>query len=202
MEEDGIQLFAGPARKKQKPASHTQPPDRCSLQAAGTCEAARRRKAGAPAPTQPSPSSLTKLKSKAPKPSKAAEEQEVEALLDEAGLRSRGEASTSTAPSAVSSSHDPSATFKSLGCTDWLCSVCGSLGMLTPTAVQQGCIPAVLAGRDVIGLAQTGSGKTAAFALPILQALARDPFGVFALVLTPTRWVGGVRVGSGGEVGG
>ena len=44
-------------------------------------------------------------------------------------------------------------------------------------------------GRDVIGSAQTGSGKTAAFALPILQALAADPYGVFALVLTPTRSV-------------
>ncbi len=38
-----------------------------------------------------------------------------------------------------------------------------------------------------MGTAHTGSGKTAAFALPILQLLARDPFGVFALVLTPTR---------------
>ena len=41
--------------------------------------------------------------------------------------------------------------------------------------VQQGCIPAVLEGRDVIGTAHTGSGKTAAFALPILQKLAADP---------------------------
>ena len=45
----------------------------------------------------------------------------------------------------------------------------------------------VLGGRDVIGTAQTGSGKTAAFALPILQQLAEDPYGVFALTLTPTR---------------
>jgi len=44
-------------------------------------------------------------------------------------------------------------------------------------------------GKDVIGSAKTGSGKTAAFALPILQKLAEDPFGVFALVLTPTRLV-------------
>ena len=78
-------------------------------------------------------------------------------------------------------------TFKTLGLTDWLCSVCQSLGMSQPTQVQQGCIPAILRGKDVIGLAQTGSGKTAAFALPILQTLAKDPFGVFALVLTPTR---------------
>jgi ATP-dependent RNA helicase DDX49/DBP8 len=42
-------------------------------------------------------------------------------------------------------------------------------------------------GRDVIGGAKTGSGKTAAFALPILQKLAEDPYGVYALVLTPTR---------------
>lgn len=59
--------------------------------------------------------------------------------------------------------------------------------MLRPTPVQCACIPAVLAGRDCIGVAQTGSGKTAAFALPVLQRLACDPFGVFCLVLTPTR---------------
>ncbi|KAG2501639.1 hypothetical protein HYH03_000143 [Edaphochlamys debaryana] len=91
--------------------------------------------------------------------------------------RSGGVASTSDAP----------ADFKGLGLSEWLCGVCKSLGMSAPTEVQRGCIPAILAGRDVIGLAQTGSGKTAAFALPILQALAKDPYGVFALVLTPTR---------------
>jgi ATP-dependent RNA helicase DDX49/DBP8 len=80
-------------------------------------------------------------------------------------------------------------TFKSLGVTDWLCSVCSSLGIVNPTQVQAGCIPAILSGKDVIGTAQTGSGKTAAFALPILQTLAQDPYGVYALVLTPTRWV-------------
>lgn len=77
--------------------------------------------------------------------------------------------------------------FRDLGVSEWLELVCSSLGMKQPTQVQQGCIPAVLAGRDVIGTAHTGSGKTAAFALPILQKLAADPFGVFALVLTPTR---------------
>ncbi|TXG71337.1 hypothetical protein EZV62_006272 [Acer yangbiense] len=44
----------------------------------------------------------------------------------------------------------------------------------------------ILEGRDVLGLTQTGSGKTAAFALPILQRLAEDPYGVLALVVTPT----------------
>ncbi|KAF2317688.1 hypothetical protein GH714_039576 [Hevea brasiliensis] len=61
------------------------------------------------------------------------------------------------------------------------------LGMKRPTPVQAHCIPKILAGRDVLGLAQTGSGKTAAFALPILHRLAEDPYGIFALVVTPTR---------------
>lgn len=66
-------------------------------------------------------------------------------------------------------------------------SVVSSLGMAIPTPVQRGCIPAVLAGRDVVGVAATGSGKTAAFALPLLQRWAADPYGVHTLVLTPTR---------------
>ena len=47
----------------------------------------------------------------------------------------------------------------------------------------------LLPGADCIGSAQTGSGKTVAFAIPILQALSRDPYGLFALILTPTRCV-------------
>ena len=43
-------------------------------------------------------------------------------------------------------------------------------------------------GRDCIGCAKTGSGKTAAFALPILQKLCEDPYGIFALILSPTRY--------------
>ena len=49
-------------------------------------------------------------------------------------------------------------------------------------------LPFIL-GRDCIGCAKTGSGKTAAFALPILHRLAEDPYGVFALVITPTRYI-------------
>lgn len=98
--------------------------------------------------------------------------------------RALGEASTS---GGTAEEAGEGATFKDLGLSDWLCGVLASLGIDAPTPVQRGCIPAVLAGRDVIGTAQTGSGKTAAFALPILQQLAKDPYGVFALVLTPTR---------------
>ncbi|CAG0890348.1 unnamed protein product [Darwinula stevensoni] len=56
-----------------------------------------------------------------------------------------------------------------------------------PTPVQANCIPPILEGKDCIGCAKTGSGKTLAFALPILQNLSNDPYGIFALVLTPTR---------------
>jgi len=78
--------------------------------------------------------------------------------------------------------------FEQLGVSSWLCSVLRTLGITRPTPVQAACVPAVLCGRDAVGLAQTGSGKTACFALPVLQALAREgPYGVFCLVLTPTR---------------
>jgi len=57
----------------------------------------------------------------------------------------------------------------------------------TPTPVQHHCIPKILDGEDIIACAKTGSGKTAAFALPIIQKLSEDPYGIYALVLTPTR---------------
>ena len=53
--------------------------------------------------------------------------------------------------------------------------------------MQTSCIPPILAGRDCVGVAKTGSGKTLAFTLPILQTLSDDPYGIYALVLTPTR---------------
>ncbi len=63
-----------------------------------------------------------------------------------------------------------------------------SAGFTTPTPIQQQAIPLVLEGQDIIGVAQTGTGKTAAFMLPILQRLTRGPQGhVRALVLAPTR---------------
>ncbi len=77
--------------------------------------------------------------------------------------------------------------FADLGLTPALLAAVAGVGYETPTAIQARTIPALLAGRDVIGQAQTGTGKTAAFALPILQALDLGLAHVQALVLTPTR---------------
>ncbi|XP_055876453.1 probable ATP-dependent RNA helicase DDX47 [Biomphalaria glabrata] len=78
-------------------------------------------------------------------------------------------------------------TFKDLGVVDVLVEACERLKWSKPTKIQKEAIPLALEGKDVIGLAETGSGKTGAFALPILQALLDKPQRLFALVLTPTR---------------
>ena len=77
-----------------------------------------------------------------------------------------------------------------------------ALGYLKPTPIQTQAIPPVLAGHDVIGLAQTGTGKTAAFALPILQRLIKGPRGKLrALVVAPTRELAEQIHDSFGELG-
>ncbi|RAL62269.1 hypothetical protein DID88_004836 [Monilinia fructigena] len=78
-------------------------------------------------------------------------------------------------------------TFAALGVKPWLVGSLGAMAIKRPTGIQKGCIPEILKGRDCIGGSRTGSGKTVAFAVPILQKWAEDPFGIFALVLTPTR---------------
>ncbi|XP_042518867.1 DEAD-box ATP-dependent RNA helicase 36 [Macadamia integrifolia] len=93
-------------------------------------------------------------------------------------------------PKTLEKSTDPESNLCSLsdlGLSEWAINTCKELGIKKPTPVQEHCIPRILAGNDVLGIAQTGSGKTAAFALPILHRLAENPFGVFALVITPTR---------------
>lgn len=77
--------------------------------------------------------------------------------------------------------------FSQLNLNSWLIRQCQVLGIKHPTPVQTNCIPAILAGMNCIGCAKTGSGKTLAFVLPILQRLFEDPYGIFALVITPTR---------------
>ncbi|CAJ0963412.1 unnamed protein product, partial [Mesorhabditis belari] len=78
-------------------------------------------------------------------------------------------------------------TWEQLGLSRWLLDQLKELNLKRPTPVQACCIPKVMEGCDVLGCAKTGTGKTFAFGLPILNELAFDPYGVFALVLTPTR---------------
>jgi ATP-dependent RNA helicase DeaD len=79
------------------------------------------------------------------------------------------------------------ATFAELGLSEPLLDALQHLGYEKPTPIQEEAIPGLLEGRDIIGQAQTGTGKTAAFGLPLLQYIDVDDPEVQALVLTPTR---------------
>ena len=79
-------------------------------------------------------------------------------------------------------------TFAELGLNEQILAGVDALGFTTPTPVQAGAIPHVLEGRDIVASAQTGTGKTAAFALPTLQRIAgKKGRGPHALIVTPTR---------------
>ena len=82
---------------------------------------------------------------------------------------------------------DTRTSFASLGVSPWLVASLAVMAIKRPTSIQASCIPPILSGRDCIGGSKTGSGKTAAFAVPILQKWAEDPVGIFAVILTPTR---------------
>ena len=84
-------------------------------------------------------------------------------------------------------SDDTPVRFADLGLAPEILEALQELGYETPSAIQAGAIPALLDGRDMIGQAQTGTGKTAAFALPMLQRLDMSRKDVQAIVLTPTR---------------
>eukprot|EP00949_MAST-11_sp_MAST-11-sp1_P005333 g5333.t1 len=78
--------------------------------------------------------------------------------------------------------------FADLGLAEVLCEACDALKWKNPSLIQAQAIPPALRGRDIIGLAETGSGKTAAFALPVLHALLLKPrVKPYAVILTPTR---------------
>lgn len=77
--------------------------------------------------------------------------------------------------------------FTKLGVSPTLVRILREISVNDPTEVQRRCIPEILSGHNVIASAKTGSGKTLAFVIPIVQELLRDPYGVFALILTPTR---------------
>lgn len=91
-------------------------------------------------------------------------------------------------PAKVLAPTDPSTSFESLNLRPWLVRSLANMAIKRPTGIQKGCIPEILKGKDCIGGSRTGSGKTVAFAAPILQKWAEDPSGIFAVVLTPTRY--------------
>lgn len=83
-------------------------------------------------------------------------------------------------------------TFEQLGIIEQILRATTQAGYLTPTPIQEEAIPLLLAGKDILGSAQTGTGKTAAFAIPILQQIflrqnKDGKRGIRALVLAPTR---------------
>lgn len=112
------------------------------------------------------------------------------------GLTRKAPAATATSPThhspltSLNRSAGKPQTFAELGLDRWILEILSDLSMSVPTAVQAACIPVLLPPSprcDLVGVAPTGSGKTAAFALPLLHRLHRDPYGPFALILTPTR---------------
>jgi ATP-dependent RNA helicase RhlE len=80
-------------------------------------------------------------------------------------------------------------TFKELELIDPILKALDKQGYTTPTPIQEQAIPYILQQRDLLGCAQTGTGKTAAFAIPIIQNLLKSAFrpGIKVLILTPTR---------------
>ena len=82
---------------------------------------------------------------------------------------------------------DPPRSFTQLGLSEPLLAALRDVGYESPSPIQEQAIPVLLEGRDMIGQAQTGTGKTAAFGLPLLEHVDSDTPGVQALVLTPTR---------------
>ncbi|MCA0379047.1 MAG: DEAD/DEAH box helicase, partial [Actinobacteria bacterium] len=103
---------------------------------------------------------------------------------------SAAQASDAEAPAATEQPAEPEKSrngFDVLGLDERVLRAIKSVGYETPSAIQEATIPVLLSGRDVVGLAQTGTGKTAAFALPILSRIEPGQGVPQALVLAPTR---------------
>ncbi len=78
-------------------------------------------------------------------------------------------------------------TFEELGVCPEICEAIKAMGYKHPTKIQAESLPYTLKDRDMIGLAETGSGKTASFAIPVIQKLLDNPQPFFACVMSPTR---------------
>jgi ATP-dependent RNA helicase DeaD len=94
---------------------------------------------------------------------------------------------SSVAEEVIEPDDESTETFKDLGLSDQLIEVIEELGYAEPTPIQRKAIPELLDGYDVIGQAQTGSGKTAAFGLPLVEYIDPESEETQAIILTPTR---------------
>jgi len=129
-----------------------------------------------PAPISTSTVSRIKAKKAAPEPVPQPKQEDAP-VLDE----------SASASIAAATEKNETATFATLGVDPWLIKSLANMAIHRPTRIQKASIPEILAGRDCIGGSRTGSGKTVSFAVPILQHWARDPMGIFGVILTPTR---------------
>lgn len=77
--------------------------------------------------------------------------------------------------------------FKELGISDSIIRSLSDMGFEEPTPIQAQAIPSLLSGKDLVGQAQTGTGKTAAFGIPLLENIKTDTGVIQGIVLTPTR---------------
>jgi ATP-dependent RNA helicase DeaD len=136
------------------------------------------------------------MSDQAPTPDTSNTETPVNASDAEQSTRSAEPRPTAASPHAAEATATPAvaneteaqrATFASIGLHPAVARVVAELGYEAPTPVQADCIPHLLAGRDLLGQAQTGTGKTAAFALPLLSRLDTGAHLPQLLVLTPTR---------------
>jgi ATP-dependent RNA helicase DDX49/DBP8 len=102
---------------------------------------------------------------------------------DRAGLQAASRVAASRASIPEEKSNDK-VSFASIDVAPWLVASLASMEIKRPTGIQKACIPEILKGRDCIGGSRTGTGKTVAFSVPILQKWAEDPSGIFGLIIT------------------
>lgn len=100
-------------------------------------------------------------------------------------MSARAESTEAASAESAGREHEP--TFRELGLSEPVLNAIANIGFEHPSPIQAATIPTLLEGRDVVGLAQTGTGKTAAFALPILSRIQPGAHKPQALVLSPTR---------------
>lgn len=140
---------------------------------------ARKRRRLSPADCSESSASETKAQP-APKPLQVAP-----TTISRVKARANGAQSNKTPSQAADvPAVNQKLSFASLNVAPWLVASLASMAIKRPTGIQASCIPEILKGKDCIGGSRTGTGKTIAFSVPILQKWAEDPSGIFAVIIT------------------